>query len=57
MNHLRVHTSIEKKMLNIKHDLLVKKNNKAKINNLEEVKDLRMIINVVFRERVKTLLD
>ncbi len=44
-------------MLNIKHDLLVKKNNKAKINNLEEVKDLRMIINVVFRERVKTLLD
>jgi hypothetical protein len=57
MSHLRMHTPIEKKMLNIKHDLIVKKKNKVKINNFEEVKDFKMIINVVFKERVKTLLN
>jgi hypothetical protein len=31
--------------------------NKAKINNFEEVKDLGMIIDVEFKERVKTFLD
>jgi hypothetical protein len=38
MNHLIVHTPIEK-MLNIKHDLIIKKKNKAKINNLKKLRN------------------
>jgi len=44
-------------MLVIKHDLNVEKKNKAKINNLIEVKDLGMIIDVEFKEIVKAFLD
>jgi hypothetical protein len=40
-------------MLNIKHDLIVKKKNKAKINNLEKM-DLKMITNVMFKESENT---
>jgi hypothetical protein len=38
----------------MKHDSSVEKMNKAKINNFKEVKDLGMIIDVEFKERMKT---
>ncbi len=41
-------------MLHMKHDSSVEKMNKAKINNFKEVKDLGMIIDVEFKERMKT---
>jgi hypothetical protein len=37
--------------------LNVEKKNKAKINNLKEVKDLGMIIDVKFKEIMKAFLD
>jgi hypothetical protein len=36
---------------------MLKKKNKAKINNLIEVKDLGMIIDEEFKEIVKAFLD
>jgi hypothetical protein len=44
-------------MLGIKHDLNVEKKNKAKINNLKEVKDLAMTIDVKFKKIMKAFLD
>lgn len=44
-------------MLLIKQDSNVEKMNKTNINNFKEVKDLGMIIDVEFKERVKTFLE
>lgn len=43
-----------KNVLLIKQDSNVEKMNKTNINNFKEVKDLGMIIDVEFKERVKT---
>ncbi len=46
-----------KNVLLIKQDSNVEKMNKTNINNFKEVKDLGMIIDVEFKERVKTFLE
>ncbi len=46
-----------KNVLLIKQYSNVEKMNKTNINNFKEVKDLGMIIDVEFKERVKTFLE